>query len=337
MSKNIIICYDGTGNEYGKNNTNVVKIFERIVRDQEQVAFYDPGVGTFSSLGRNFGKKTGTFLGKAFGAGLQQNIEDGYEYLMNHFETGDKVFLFGFSRGAFTARKLAGLIHYFGVLQKGSKNLIPYVSKMYLKRNFDVCEGFKASFSHECKPHFIGVWDTVASLGHIHGKKFSDQSLNPDIKYACQAISIDEKRKKFPISLWDETNKNEGQTIEQVWFSGVHCDVGGYYAECGLSDIALAWMIDKAVQYDIKIKENWRDGLQQNCKDMLHNSRCGKWRLWRKVDREIPDNAKMHKSVFDRIDNCQDYKPKDVSENHRNNQVSNESYHFNQGMPKSDS
>ena len=113
MAKNIIICYDGTGNEYGKNNTNVVKTFESIVRDEEQIAFYDPGVGTFSYLGRNLGKKVGIVLGQAFGAGLQENIEDGYEYLMNRFESGDKVFIFGFSRGAFTARALAGMIYRF--------------------------------------------------------------------------------------------------------------------------------------------------------------------------------------------------------------------------------
>ena len=95
MSKNIIICYDGTGNEYGKNNTNVVKTFESIVRDEKQVAFYDPGVGTFSYLGRNLGKGVGKILGLAFGAGLQQNLEDGYEYLMNRFEKDDKVFFGG--------------------------------------------------------------------------------------------------------------------------------------------------------------------------------------------------------------------------------------------------
>ncbi|WP_423906443.1 DUF2235 domain-containing protein [Candidatus Spongiihabitans sp.] len=326
MSKNIVICYDGTGNEYGDNNTNVVKIFEHIVRDKEQIGFYDPGVGTFSSLGRNFGKKVGAVLGKAFGAGLQQNIEDGYEYLMNRFEEGDKVFIFGFSRGAFTARKLAGMLHCFGVLQKGSKNLIPYVSKMYLKRNFDVCQKFKASFSHECKPHLIGVWDTVASLGYFHGKKFSNQTLNQDIKYAYQAISIDEKRKMFPVSIWDESKKSEQQTIEQVWFSGVHSDVGGYYTNCGLSDIALAWMMDKAIQQGLRIKENWTNNLQQNCLGTLHNSRARFWKLWRKVDRIIPVNAKIHESVFQRQEKDKNYKPSNVFDGHRDNQVSNDSY-----------
>ena len=254
-------------------------------------------------------KKIGIILGKAFGAGLQQNIEDGYEYLMNRFEQGDKVFIFGFSRGAFTARALAGMIYHFGVLQKGSKNLVPYVSKMYNRREFNICDAFKDSFCHVCKPHFIGVWDTVTSLGHIHGKKFYDQTLNPDVKNAYQAISIDEKRKKFPVSLWDESKKQEHQTIEQVWFSGVHCNIGGYYLERGLSDIVFAWLMDKAVKHGLKLKEKWKDNLNQDYTDVLHNSRKGVWKLWRKADRNIPCDAKIHRSVFDRMKSEKSYQP----------------------------
>ncbi len=97
--KNIVICCDGTGAEYGRHNSNVVKLYQRVVRDAGQVAFYDPGVGTFSILGRNL-LRTGTLLGQAFGAGMQLNIDDAYRYLMDRYRTGDRVFLFGFSRGA---------------------------------------------------------------------------------------------------------------------------------------------------------------------------------------------------------------------------------------------
>lgn len=318
MSKNIIICYDGTGNEYGKNNTNVVKTFENIIRDKKQVGFYDPGVGTFSFLGRVIGKKIGIILGQAFGAGIQQNIEDGYEYLMNRFEPGDKVFIFGFSRGAFTARSFAGMIHRFGVLQKGSKNLIPYVSKMYNKRSFDVSNEFKEAFCVDCKPHFIGVWDTVASLGYIHGKKFFDQTLNSDVKNAYHAVSIDEKRKKFPISLWDESKKTSEQNIEQVWFAGVHSDVGGSYSECGLSDVAFEWMMDNAEKCGMKLKTGWKDNLKCNFKGKLHNSRTCWWRIWRKVNRDIPENANIHPSVFDRKEKDSEYTPDNIKECHTN-------------------
>lgn len=106
-----VLCCDGTGNEYGPKNTNVVGVFEAIVRDAEQVGFYDPGVGTFSTLGRAPGKWVGRVLGKGFGWGLQQNVEDAYEYLMNHYEAGNRLYLFGFSRRAYTARCLAGMLH----------------------------------------------------------------------------------------------------------------------------------------------------------------------------------------------------------------------------------
>ena len=309
MGKNIILCYDGTGNEYGPNNTNVVGIFETILRDDHQIAFYDPGVGTFDFLGRTVGKKVGTMLGKAFGYGLQQNLEDGYEYLMNHFEPEDRLFLFGFSRGAFTARALAGMLYRFGVLQKGSNNLIPYVSKYYLSGRFDAADDFKGAFCHDCQPHFIGVWDTVGSLGHIHGRKFFDTRLNPHIRYGYQAVAIDETRKKFPVSLWDERRKSEGQTIEQVWFAGVHSDVGGWYKERHLSDIAFAWLVDKAAQGGLKLQSSWQKKLNQDAAGMLHASRIGFWKAWRPVQREIPDGSIIHQSVLDRIERMPDYRP----------------------------
>ena len=326
MPKNIIVCYDGTGNEYGGNHTNVVKTFESILRREEQVGFYDPGVGTFSYFGRTLGKKIGILLGKAFGAGLQENIEDGYKYLMDYFNEGDKVFIFGFSRGAFTARSLAGMIYHFGILEKGNKNLIPYVSKMYNQRKLKISSDFKRVFSKECKSHFIGVWDTVASLGYIHGKKFFDQTLNPEIRNAYHAIAIDEKRKKFSASLWDESKKNPHQTMQQVWFAGVHCNVGGYYNERGLSDIAFAWMMDKASEHGLKLKTGWQKNLQQNCLDKLHKSRVGFWRLWPKKYRSVPEDAYIHKSVFDRIKTDPKYRPKNIKDAHAKNIATNDSY-----------
>ena len=225
MPKNIITCCDGTGNEYGQHNTNVVKLYEAIVRDANQIAFYDPGVGTFSILGRELGRRVGIVLGKAFGAGVQQNIEDAYRYLMDRYEPEDKVFLFGFSRGAFTVRALAGMLNRCGLLEKGSVNLVPYASRIYNNRaRHAVAPDFKQTYCHECHPHFIGVWDTVGSMGWFWGRKFFDATLHEDVRYAYQAVSIDEQRRKFPPSLWHEPVGQE--RIEQVWFAGVHSDVG---------------------------------------------------------------------------------------------------------------
>ena len=326
-NKNIVICCDGTGNELGEHNTNVVLTFEKIERNNQQIGFYDPGVGTFDVFGFKVGKmakKVGTLYGLAFGTGMVKNVEDAYEYLMDKYEEGDKVYIFGFSRGAFTARVLAGMIHKCGLLQKGSNNLISYASRVHFtKDNKTTADRFKKAFCHECKPHFLGVWDTVASLGYVHSlRKFSDNNLNPDVKNAFHAISIDEKRKKFPISLWDESNIPKVQTIEQVWFSGVHSDVGGSYPDKGLSDIALEWMLTNAEKKGLKLKQGWRSNLDRDphwiadndasppTQSITHDSRTGLWKCWcwPPVNREIPDISNqypkgsfIHQSVMDKI------------------------------------
>jgi uncharacterized protein (DUF2235 family) len=340
--KNIIICCDGTGNEYtAYNNTNVVRVFENVVRDPGQLAFYDPGVGTFDSLGSTLGKSLGTVLGKGFGWGLTQNIEDPYLYLMDRFHPGDgqtepdKVFIFGFSRGAFTARALAGMLFRIGLLQKGSINLIPYASRIYngkqrikpgdsaatRKRkeaanleNELTAKGFKATYCHPCRPHFIGVWDTVASLGYFLGKKFFDDKLNPDVRYGYHAISIDEKRRKFPVSLWDERDVDEErQTVKQVWFAGVHSDVGGWYRERGLSNAALRWMLLRAQEAGMRLKGGWDEtlepgpkvppdpGMKSTDEQAQHESWVGIWKILPKTKRQFPENPLIHQSVFDRI------------------------------------
>ena len=316
--KNIVICCDGTGNEYGPNNTNVVKLYQAVIRDKEQIAFYDPGVGTFNFLGRVLGRRVGILLGQAFGAGLQQNVEDAYRYLMDRYQTGDQVFLFGFSRGAYTVRALAGMLHKCGLLQKGSNNLIPYASKIYNKpNNAGIASGFRKTYCHDCTPYFIGVWDTVGSMGWLWGKKFFDTTFHEDVTYGYHAISVDEKRKKFPVSLWDEERKRAHQTIEQVWFPGVHSDVGGWYIETGLSDIALKWMLDNAKDKGLRLKDGWVDKLNPNHTDLIHESRTGLWRVWCPAVREIPESAKIHKSVFDRMNDGQtNYQPQNLPANY---------------------
>ena len=304
MPRNIVVCCDGTGNEYGRHNTNVVKLYEALVRDTNQIAFYDPGVGTFSFLGIPLGRRVGLLLGQAFGAGLQQNVEDAYRYLMDRFLPDDRIFLFGFSRGAYTVRALAGMLNLCGLLQKGSVNLLPYASRIYNNRDqHNVAPGFKRAFCHECRPYFIGVWDTVGSMGWFWGRKFFDATLHHDIAYGYHAVSVDERRKKFPVSLWNEAAKSDRQTIEQVWFPGVHSDVGGSYAEAGLSDIALQWMLEKAENRGLCLKPDWLSKLTPDPCGMLHDSRTGLWRMWRPAPRVIPSVLKVHRSVRTRMDN----------------------------------
>ena len=129
---------------------------------------------------------------------------------------------------------------------------------MYNTRNNEViADRFKDTFCHPCKPYFIGVWDTVASLGYFFGRRFFDATLHRDTPYGYHAISIDEQRKKFLPSIWDEDRVADGQRVEQVWFPGVHCDVGGSYPEAGLSDGALMWMLRHADNAGLRLKPGW--------------------------------------------------------------------------------
>ncbi len=297
--KNIIICCDGTGNEYDRNNTNVVETYKLALKNNDQVAFYDPGVGTG---GWEYTDKSLKALGdQSTGHGLQKNVEDSYRILMNCYEAGDKVYLFGFSRGAFTARSLAGMLHKCGLLRPGNENLIEYATKMYNTRgNDDVARGFKRDVARPCPVHFIGVWDTVESLILNAGKKFHDATLNSDVTFGYHAISIDEKRKDFPPCLWDESRETANQIIEQVWFAGVHSDIGGWYEERGLSNITLHWMMGKAKAHGIQIDESLLQKMKKNEHDKLHNSRTGIWKLRRRFNRKIPENALIHQSVINR-------------------------------------
>ncbi len=170
--KNIVICCDGTGNEYGKNNTNVVDLYTLALKNERQIAFYDPGVGT----GGWEYEESGSLKAKsdqATGEGLQKNVEDAYRILMDCYEEGDKVYLFGFSRGAFTVRALGGMIYKCGLLRADNDNLLEYASKIYnTAGDDDIARSFKATFCRPCPVYCIGVWDTVDSLILNAGKRF---------------------------------------------------------------------------------------------------------------------------------------------------------------------
>lgn len=253
MPKNIVVCCDGTGNEFGDTNSNVVKLHSVLENSPAQATYYHPGLGTMGSrlaltrLARWWTK----VLGLAFGYGLMDNLSDAYIFLMNEFEPGDQVFLFGFSRGAYTVRALAAFLHMFGLIRRGNDGLVPYAIRRFKgkvkgQQTFDIAKRFKQTFTIECKTHFIGVWDTVSSVGWIYDPlKLPYTAHNPDIAIGRHAISIDERRCAFRQNLWQF---DPNQDSKQVWFAGVHCDVGGGYAEAesGLSKITLAWMLREA-------------------------------------------------------------------------------------------
>jgi len=265
VPKNIVVCCDGTGNEFGEANSNVVKLYSTLVINREQVGYYHPGVGTMgaptarSRMGRSWSR----IKGLAFGAGLLDNVADAYRYLMNNYADGDEIYLFGFSRGSYTARVLGGVLRMFGLLCPGNEGHIPYVMRMYAKRRREanretasvgVDEQFKYIFSRDVTLHFVGVWDTVSSVGWIYDPvRLPFTGNNPIIKTGRQAISAHERRCMYLPMLWGAAEPD--QDMKQVWFTGVHSDVGGSYPETQsqLSKLSLEWMLHEAVQAGLNV------------------------------------------------------------------------------------
>jgi uncharacterized protein (DUF2235 family) len=266
---------------------------------------------------------------------------------MEEFEPGDNVFLFGFSRGAYTARALAAMLHMFGLIKRGDDVLVPYVMKLFKRKirdrhGFDVAHRFKATFSHECKPHFLGVWDTVSSVGWIHNPLTLPYTAhNPDIAVCRHALSVDERRYNFRQNVWQPVGN---QDSKQVWFPGVHSDVGGGYpeSESGLSKIALRWMVQEAevagLHVDAGRKAALLGGTAPNVSPdaaaMIHQSLRRLWwvlefvprRPWdmrfnppvrrltipRGSRRFIAQPATLHQSVFDRKRQVAGYDPSNL-------------------------
>lgn len=258
MSRNLVIFCDGTGNQFGNRNSNVVHLFGATVRNPHtQVCYYDPGVGTFGLRETLFEwqKVPAKIFGLAFGWGITRNIEEAYAFLMRHYQPEDKVFIFGFSRGAFTARALAGMIHAVGLLHPQHENLIEYATRLHQKvaedaadqwQFFDIQRRFREQFARHCEIHFLGLWDTVKSVGWVWSPLSFPYTLNnPSVRRVRHALSIDERRCFFRQNLW---SPRERQDVKQVWFAGVHSDVGGSYpgSESGLAKISLEWMAREA-------------------------------------------------------------------------------------------
>ncbi len=260
MSKNIVLCCDGTGNGFDNpdSDSNVVKLYGTLIINREQAGYYHPGVGTMGSPSArtHIEKHWSRIKGMAFGAGLLTNVGDAYRYLMNTYEDGDRIYIFGFSRGAYTARAIASVLHVFGLCCPGNEGLIPYLLRMYsqLTRSqnqptFDSEEAFKRTFTHKnpVNVHFCGLWDTVSSYGWAYSPiKLPFAGRNPIIIIGRHAVSIHERRCYYQDNLWGPPFP--GQDIRQVWFSGVHSDIGGSYteSESGLAKITLEWMLVEA-------------------------------------------------------------------------------------------
>ena len=400
--RNIIICCDGTGNEISENISNVLKLYRCLRKTEKtsprQLVYYDPGVGTLArpdpwhKLQQDFN----AILGLATGYGLDDNVLAAYSFLVHNYQAGDAIYLFGFSRGAYTVRVLAGLIHKVGLITPEQVNLAGSGLIAYKQFSSDEAPKLRARLksladvatAEDTLPQsafdnaaqfaritstrwptirFVGVWDTVASVIVPRADRFYWPSLeelaftivNPSVQTFRQAISIDERRCMFRLKKWDDpqTYKHnrfndahaEPQDILQVWFAGVHADIGGGYPEkeSGLSKYPLLWMIDEATKCGLTVNQAtvnqlaW--GVQRkgspfsyvvpDVRGDLHTSLSGAWWLleylpksatykeWpaRKVHfgyyipdaepRLIPDGAMIHESALLRMDAMPSYRP----------------------------
>ena len=296
MPKNIVICADGTGNKFSGRNTNVVRLYSALdLRDPtQQIAYYHGGLGTMGDPGAlsQWSKRWTRAKGLAFGYGLSRAIADIYTFLMDNYEPEDRLYLFGFSRGAYTVRALSGMLHLFGLIRRGDYNQIEYALEMLKQKQnrqtFDIAAEFRATFSRECKTYFVGVWDTVSSVGWAFDPLHVPYTyINPDMKVGRHAMSIDERRCFFRQNLWGPAR--DGQDIKQVWFAGVHSDVGGGYpeAESGLAKITLEWMVSEACQNGLMVDKEkvaavlgyTGRGAQPDAAAELHKSLNDTWML----------------------------------------------------------
>ena len=369
MSKNVVVCCDGTANEFAKHNTNVVKLYSVLQHDPaRQVTYYHPGLGTMEPAGAltTFARKLTKILGMAIGYGLANDIRDGYTFIMNNFEEGDRLFLFGFSRGAYTVRAIASLLHQYGLIRRGNEPLVPYAIRMMMAIHrhqsgeandaseiaeyFSLADDFKAAMSGaECRPWFVGVFDTVSSVGWIENPlKLPYIANNPSVEIGRHAIAIDERRAFFRNHLWrvpeDPKQPRGPKDLKQVWFPGVHCDVGGGYpeAECGLAKIALEWMLDEATAAGLAANQAKRDEIlgrsgigshvAPNPRAQAHESLTGAWHLAEYVPkrhfnresgkeerrmnrhrrRTIPPGSQVHIAAFERGEEYRKRLPPDV-------------------------
>ncbi len=311
--RNIVVCCDGTANEFAKHNTNVVRLHSVLEHEPErQLAYYHPGLGTMEPAGAltPLARKVTKLLGMAVGYGLADDVRDAYVFVMNHYRAGDRLFLFGFSRGAYTVRAVASLLHLYGLIRAGNEPLVPYATRMMsglqraprgmshhaaaVDEYFALAREFKATMSIECRANFVGVFDTVSSVGWIANPlKLPYIANNPGIDIGRHAIAIDERRAFFRNHLWrapDDGKAHGPRDVKQVWFPGVHCDVGGGYpeAQSGLAKIALRWMLCEAEAAGLVVSASKRhrvlgdDGdadVKPDANAAAHESLTGAWHI----------------------------------------------------------
>ena len=368
MAKNIVILLDGTSNEIGKNRTNILRLYGTLRKSDDQLVYYDPGVGTFGGdkAWSRLWRKTVEVWGMATGWGLDANVKQAYRFLVENYARDadgcrDRIYIFGFSRGAYTARVLAGFLHAFGLMEPRNLNLLDYAYRAYKRIGENGGDNAFAELRlHErfMRPHrpqirLLGLFDTVASV--IESGRFGPRLRkhaftrhNPSVEAVRHAVAMSERRTMFRAQPWPEDQvftprrfdpaSAVAQDAREVWFAGVHGDVGGGYpkAESALAKIPLHWMIEETEPMGLKYKtaainllvlgtRPGRDGKRYVAPDPRapeHDSMTWGWKLLEFIPRRKPagstrpaifgwiiplferrhiaDGARIHASVMER-------------------------------------
>ncbi len=361
MPKDIVLLLDGTSNEISTNRSNIVRLYGTLQKSEDQLVYYDPGVGTFGAANawsKGY-RKAIELWGMASGWGLDANVKEAYRFLVENFErdangTQDNIFIFGFSRGAYSARVLAGFIHAFGLMEARNLNLLDYSYRAYKA----IGENPKAGAAKELGLHknilrpdtpnirFLGLFDTVSSIvewgrrgptwrSHAH------TADNPSVQMVRQAVAIDERRRSFRPQLWQDgqmfrpnrdTEKGQRpQDLREVWFSGVHGDIGGGYPEeqSALAKLPLLWMIEQSrgdglLDYQTPVIEKLvlgKEGKYEppNPMGVMQNSMSFGWRIpegfGNGARRVIPSGAHIHHSALARYEGTRN-RPLNIPSDH---------------------
>lgn len=307
--KNLIFCSDGTRNT-PKDRTNVFQVFKMLEENPGQVKAYDKGIGT------KFGN---VIRGCALGAGLFNNVLDGYRFLSDNYEPGDRIYLFGFSRGAYTVRSLASMVCLCGLAPPGAqRKTVRKFWKLYKEnRKVDkysqLLNRLKSEHGiRDASVEAVCVWDTVGSIGrqtrtkNIRKKlrhRYHRMSVHPGVSRIYHAVSIDERRTQFyPHLLYKQVESDE-TTAEEVWFAGVHSDIGGGYRDddSSLGDITLKWMMSH-VESELLFNSEAALELTPDPLGKMHNTEGGFiFSFFRKKNRPVRRGSVLHQSVVDRL------------------------------------
>ncbi|WFU54764.1 DUF2235 domain-containing protein [Bradyrhizobium pachyrhizi] len=298
QQKRLVIFLDGTWNSID-SNTNVWRMRALCAAKSKdgkpQMVYYEIGVNGF--------------LGGVFGQGLDENIRLAYEWLVENYNDGDEIFIFGFSRGAFTARSLSGLVALEGVLKAGSPVGLGQLFARYQKGNEESIWTLKdkeasgdtskltpeehslLKYSQPAKVKVVGVWDTVGSVGlaagnipHISRSQFDylQTGLFLPIQNGYHALAIDEHRNDFAPTLWTIHHTKDGKgpsmrplaSVEQRWFVGAHANVGGGYEDDLLNQAPLRWLMQKAESHGLTFRSEVAldgDALKAPIMDSYHS------------------------------------------------------------------